>query len=220
MRPSREIELELGLINLPLLMAYVMAASLLTMTPGVDTAMVLRTAIVEGRSSAVKATLGIALGCLIWGAMVSLGLGALLHASVLAYAVLKLIGAAYLLLLGIQLFMKPRSLVTLDENKESTAVSKCAFRQGLLANLLNPKVGLFYVTFLPQFVPEHVNMAGYTFFLVSIHVLLSLAWLGVLIVVTDPMSHFLRRPKVVATMDRLTGGFFILLGIKLALSKN
>ena len=201
-------------------MAYVMAASLLTITPGLDTAMVLRTAIVEGRSSAVKATLGITLGCLIWGAMVSLGLGALLHASVLAFALLKLIGAAYLLLLGFQLFMKPRSLLKLEENKDSAALSKYAFRQGLLANLLNPKVGLFYVTFLPQFVPAHVNMAGYTFFLVSIHVLLSLAWLGVLIVVTDPMSQFLRRPKVVAMMDRLTGGIFLLLGIKLVLSKN
>ena len=201
-------------------MAYVMAASLLTITPGLDTAIVLRTAIVEGRSSAVKATLGITLGCLIWGAMVSLGLGALLHASVLAFAVLKLIGAAYLLLLGFQLFMKPRSLLKLEEKKDSTALSKYAFRQGLLANLLNPKVGLFYVTFLPQFVPAHVNMAGYTFFLVSIHVLLSLAWLGVLIVATDPMSQLLRRPKVVAMMDRLTGGIFLLLGIKLVLSKN
>jgi threonine/homoserine/homoserine lactone efflux protein len=201
-------------------MAYVVAASILTITPGLDTAMVLRTAIVDGRLSAVKATVGIALVCLIWGAVVSLGLGALLHASALAYSLLKFLGAAYLLLLGIQLLTKPRAMLTQEEDVNRSAISGSVLRNGLLANLLNPKVGLFYVTFLPQFVPEEVNIVSYTFFLAAIHVLLTLTWLGVLIVVTEPIGKFLRRPKAVMMMDRLTGGIFLLFGIKLALSKN
>lgn len=211
--------MDLSLLNQPLLMAYVVAASVLTITPGLDTAMVLRTAIVDGRSSSVKATVGIALGCLIWGAVVSLGLGALLQASALAYSLLKFLGAAYLVLLGMQLLVKPRATMMCDEGVKSSAGSGSVLRKGLLANLLNPKVGLFYVTFLPQFVPEEVNIASYTFFLVAIHVLLTLAWLGVLIFVTNPIGKFLRRPKVVMVMDRLTGGIFLFFGIKLALSK-
>lgn len=118
-----EIELDSSLLNQPLLMAYVVAASILTITPGLDTAMVLRTAIVDGRLSAVKATVGIALVCLIWGAVVSLGLGALLHASALAYSLLKFLGAAYLLLLGIQLLTKPRAMLTQEEDVNRSAIS-------------------------------------------------------------------------------------------------
>ena len=95
--------------DLPLLLAFIAAASLLTVTPGVDTAIVLRTATLEGRRQAVLAGAGICLGCLAWGGAVSLGLGALLQASELAYTVVKFAGAAYLIWLGSRLLFRPRA---------------------------------------------------------------------------------------------------------------
>ncbi len=84
--------------------------------------------------------------------------------------------------------------------------------------LLNPKVGVFYITFLPQFVPHGASVAGYSFFLAGLHVLLTLAWFAVLIAATVPLGRFLRRPKAVRTLDRLTGLVFVGFGLKLATS--
>ena len=94
-----------------------------------------------------------------------------------------------------------------------------AFRRGLLTNLLNPKVGVFYVTFLPQFVPQGANVAAFTFFLVGVHVALTIVWFAGLILATAPLGRFLRRPAVVRTMDRVVGVVFIGFGLKLAASK-
>ncbi|WP_445191364.1 LysE family translocator [Sphingomonas sp. Tas61C01] len=205
------------MIDLPLFLAFLAAATVLTITPGVDTAMVLRAATMDGRRSAVAASLGIVLGCLIWGAAVSLGLGALLQASALAYTIVKIAGAAYLMWLGIKLLWKPR--VALDAAPQGSAPGgRDAFLRGFLTNLLNPKIGVFYITFLPQFAPAGVGLAGYSFFLASVHVLLTLAWFAALIAAAVPLGAFLRQPKAVTTMDRLTGGIFIAFGIKLATS--
>ena len=203
--------------NLPLFLAFVAAAALLTITPGLDTVMVLRTAGVEGRKSAAMAAGGIALGCLIWGGAVSLGLGALLQASQMAYTVVKLAGAAYLLWLGINLLIRPRK--TLEMNGETpTRSGQDAFGRGFLTNLLNPKMGVFYVTFLPQFVPAGAPVAAYTFFLAGVHVLLAFIWFALLIAATVPLAGFLRRPGAVPMLDRLTGGLFVAFGLRLAIS--
>ncbi len=124
-----------------LLLAFISTAFLLTVTPGVDTAIVLRAATVDGRRQALMASLGIALGCLIWGAAVSLGLGALLRASEVAYTLVKFAGALYLVWLGARLLLKPRA--TLESAAgEVYSRSGDAFWRGFLTNLLNPKVGV------------------------------------------------------------------------------
>lgn len=204
--------------NLPLLLAFVAAISILTITPGVDTAIVLRAATANGRRSAAMAAIGVALGCLIWGASVSLGLGALLQASELAYTIVKAAGAAYLIWLGGKLLLRPRTALGSDAPRGRTRSGGDAFWRGFLTNLLNPKVGVFYVTFLPQFVPVGANVAAYSFFLACIHVLLVLAWFSLLIAATAPLNQFLRRPSAVKTLDRLTGGIFIAFGLKIATS--
>ncbi len=163
------------------------------------------------------ASLGIALGCLIWGAAVSLGLGALLRASEVAYTLVKFAGALYLVWLGARLLLKPRAAL------ESTAGevhsrSGDAFWRGFLTNLLNPKVGVFYVTFLPQFVPAGAGVASYSFFLACLHIALTLAWFAVLIAATVSLGRFLRQPSAVKVLDRLTGGIFVAFGIRLAAS--
>ena len=203
------------------LIAFLAAASLLTITPGVDTAMVLRAAAVEGRRPAAFAAIGIGMGCLVWGATVALGLGALLTASQAAYTALKWIGAAYLVYLGVRLMWKPRERFVIDAGGAAAGGGALtSLRRGLFTNLLNPKVGVFYVTFLPQFTPVGVGVGGYTFMLACIHVVLGLVWFAFLISATAPLRAFLARPNAVKTMDRLTGGVFIAFGAGLALSRR
>lgn len=206
------------MIDLPSLLAFLVAAFILTVTPGVDTAMVLRAATVDGRRLAASASIGIALGCLVWGTAVSLGLGAVLRASEMAYAIVKFAGAGYLVWLGLQLLWKPRASLEIASGEPTSGNGTAAFWRGFLTNLLNPKVGVFYVTFLPQFVPAGANVAGYSFMLACLHVVLTLAWLAALIAATVPLGRFLRQPKAVATLDRLTGGIFVAFGVKLVTS--
>lgn len=203
------------------LLTFLLAASLLTMTPGVDTALVLRTAALQGPRRAVQVALGIGAGCLLWGAAVALGLGALLAASELAFNLLKWIGAAYLAWLGLQMLLKPRRQFS-DESATSTQARRPldGFLRGLLGNLLNPKVGVFYVSFLPQFVPTGDAVASYSFILALIHVLLGLVWGAVLILATRPLSAFLRRGPVIRWLDRASGSVLLVFAAGLALAKR
>jgi threonine/homoserine/homoserine lactone efflux protein len=206
------------MIDTPLLLAFIAAAAVLTVTPGTDTALVLRAAMVDGRRPAALASIGVALGCLTWGAAVSLGLGALLQASELAYDILKFAGAAYLVWVGARLLRQPRTELAPAAGQAAPQGAAQAFWRGLLTNLLNPKVGVFYVSFLPQFLPAGTNVAAYSFFLAALHVGLTLAWFAVLTAATAPLSDWLRRPSAMKTLDRLTGTVFVAFGIRLAVS--
>lgn len=201
------------------LLAFSLAAALLTITPGLDTALVLRTAAVEGPKRAALAGLGIILGCLVWGGAVALGLGALLAASELAFTVLKWAGATYLVWLGLGMLLKPRTSFALDGVRGSGTSGVAWLRRGLLTNLLNPKVGVFYVSFLPQFLPVGAPAGGFMFLLAALHGLMSVFWFAALIAATQPLSHLLRRSVVVMWLDRMTGGVFLGFAAKLALEK-
>jgi threonine/homoserine/homoserine lactone efflux protein len=197
-----------------LLIAYIAAASLLTVTPGLDTALVLRTAVTRGARTAALTGAGIAAGCFGWAALVAFGLGAVLAASALAYTALRWIGAAYLLWLGYKMLRSPRR--TFVTGAARGAGKHKAFPTGLLTNLLNPKVGVFYVSFLPQFVPAGVRVAPYMLLLGAIHAFLGLIWFACLIAATRPLARFLAKPSVVQMCDRLTGGMFVAFGVGLA----
>jgi threonine/homoserine/homoserine lactone efflux protein len=200
------------------LLAYVAAASLLTITPGLDTALVLRTAAGGSPRRAALAALGIVTGCLVWAALVALGLGALLAVSKLAYTILRWIGATYLLWVGYKMLRYPRRVyVAASERNDAQGA---AFVTGALTNLLNPKVGIFYVSFLPQFVPPNVSVGPYIVLLGAIHALLGLIWFTCLIAATRPIAGILQRPVVVQACDRLTGGMFVAFGLGLALESR
>ncbi len=200
------------------LAAYIAAASLLTIAPGLDTALVLRTAATYGPRRAGQAGLGIAVGCFAWATLVAFGVGALLNASEIAYTALRWIGAAYLVWMGCRMLRNPRRDFSPAANGNQH--TGAAFATGLLTNLLNPKVGVFYVSFLPQFVPRGVSVGPYIVLLGAIHALLGLLWFACLILATRPVVRFLRQPRVVQACDRVTGGMFVAFGIGLALQSR
>jgi threonine/homoserine/homoserine lactone efflux protein len=201
-----------------LLIAYIAAASLLTITPGLDTALVLRTAVARGVREAALAGAGIAAGCFGWATLVAFGLGALFAASAHAYAGLRWAGAVYLLWLGYRMLRSPRR--TFVTGSAPAAGKHKAFRTGLLTNLLNPKVGVFYVSFLPQFVPAGVRVAPYMLLLGAIHAFLGLIWFACLIAATRPIARLLAKPSIVQACDRLTGAMFVAFGLGLALDSR
>lgn len=199
------------------LLAFTATAALLTITPGLDTALVLRTAAAEGPRRAMLAAAGIALGCLGWGLLVGAGLGALLAASQLAYDVLRWAGALYLFYLGIKLILAPRRQLDLPAGGAEVQGGANWLLRGCLTNMLNPKVGVFYVSFLPQFIPAGASVLGWSVLLASIHNVLGLMWFAALVAATRPLLDALRRPGVMQGLDRLTGGLFVAFGLKLAL---
>ncbi len=204
--------------------AFTVAAGLLTITPGLDTAMVLRTAAAEGPRRAILAAAGISLGCLVWGVAAAFGLGVLLTASKTAYTLLKWAGAAYLAWLGLGMLLKPRQSFDFDAAQARGVSGRGGrdswFVRGLMTNLLNPKVGVFYVSFLPQFVPPNVAAAPFIVLLAAIHVGLSAFWFAGLISATRPLKRWLSRGAVVRWLDRVTGGVFIAFGARLALDRG
>ncbi len=202
------------------LIAFSIAAGLLTITPGLDTALVLRTAAVEGPRKAWLAAIGICLGTLIWGAMVALGLGALLAASQMAFTVLKWAGAAYLVWLGLNLILKPRDRFEVGAAAAGPRSGWGWLWRGALNNLLNPKAGVFYVSFLPQFVPTGVPAAPWMFMLAGLHDVMGLVWFGIIIGAIGPVSGVLQKAQVVRWLDRITGGVFLGFGVRLALSRR
>ena len=205
------------------LIAFLVASSLLTITPGLDTMLVLRTAAVGGERRALGASAGICLGLLTWGMCTSVGLGALLNASQLAYNILRIAGAGYLIFLGCKMFCRRQSAMLAAAGSDfglawgsaSTEDPRRWFVRGLLTNLLNPKVGVFYVTFLPLFIPAGSNVVAFSMLLASIHVLEGILWFAVLIAAVRPFSVWLGKRQVVKTFDSITGAVFVGFGLRL-----
>lgn len=200
-------------------LAFAAAAALLTIAPGLDTALVLRTAAVEGPRRALLAGLGICLGCLTWAIAASAGLGALLLLSRTAYRVMQIVGAGYLVYLGVRLLVRQASFPAGEEPSRSAVSARGWFLRGYLTNLLNPKVGVFYLTFLPQFIPAGVSVTLFSVGLAGIHAVEGMIWFGILTGLTRPLSRWLSRPRVVTGLDRATGLLLLGFGVRLVFSR-
>ncbi|MXP25133.1 LysE family transporter [Altererythrobacter indicus] len=203
------------------LAGFTLAAGLLVVTPGLDMALVLRTLAVEGPRQALAAAAGVVVGVLAWGLIVALGLGALLALSGTLYTILQYAGAAYLLWLGLGMV---RAALKSGEGSDAAgpalapAPSRSGnwFRKGLLTNLLNPKMGVFYVSFLPQFIPAGASVMGFSLLLASLHAVLGMAWFALLILGSRPLRRWFAREAVTRWLDGLTGGVLIALGLRIA----
>lgn len=211
-------------------LSFAAFAALLTITPGLDTMYVVRTAAVSGRAGGFAAAVGIGLGCLAWAAASGLGITALLTASDLAYLVLRIVGAVYLGYLGIRTLWRARrpspdaagqgGTQPTDGRVIPARSAGSAFRVGLLTNLLNPKVGVFYVAALPQFIPHGVNVLAASLWLGLVHDVEGMIWFAALILAIGRTAAWLRRDRVRRWLDRVTGTVFIGFGLKLALTRG
>ena len=195
--------------------------TLLTITPGADMAMVSRSVFMGGRRAAFATTLGIGAGCMVWAIASAAGVAAVLAASETAYDALRLVGAAYLVWLGVQsLWAAARGYAGAPLPDPSSAgvhgSLRRPFRQGLLTNLFNPKIALFYTTFLPQFIGPGDPVLLLSLAMASVHILLGLAWLSAYAWLLDRAVEAFRGSRVRRALDALTGAVLVALGIRVA----
>jgi threonine/homoserine/homoserine lactone efflux protein len=202
------------------LIAYTIAATLLTVTPGMDTALVLRTAAVEGSRSAIMAALGILAGLLVWGLAAALGISALLAVSETAYTILKIAGAIYLIWLGATMLWAAARRQEKTAGAEAQPARRHWFVRGFFSNLLNPKIGVFYVSFLPQFVPAGVDAVAFSMLLAVIHAATGVVWFAVLVLATRSMARLVNRHAVKRAMDGITGTAMVGFGVGLLLERR
>lgn len=199
---------------------FALVAGLMTITPGLDTALVLRTATRHGRRTAAAAALGINAGVLVWAVAAAVGISALLTASHTAYTFVRLCGALYMLYLGFGMLRsatRGEAHATSDDAPALPPSAWHALRSGLLVNLMNPKIGAFYVALLPQFLPPGQSAALVGLLLGLVHNLEGLVWFGALIVAVHRMRALLERPGTQRGIDALAGTAIVGFGAKLGL---
>src|SRR5437660_3068535 len=199
---------------------FMLAALALNLTPGPDMLYVTARSVSDGRKAGIVAALGIGAGTLVHISALALGLAALLAAVPLAYDVLRIAGAVYLLVIGVQLLLRPRSSSTATALPPASL--NTVFAQAVLTNVLNPKVALFFLAFLPQFVDPAAGPA------VAQIVLLGLLFdvqetavnLAVALLASGTTRRLRENAIAVSLLQRLTGAIFVALGAKLATAAN
>ena len=196
---------------------FLCVIALLTITPGADMAMVARSVFMGGRRAAFATTLGISAGCVVWALASAAGIAAVLAASETAYDTLRLVGAAYLVWLGVQSLLAARRGYAGSETAQAAARrGPSPFRQGLLTNLFNPKIALFYTTFLPQFIGPGDPIILLSLAMAGVHILLGLIWLSTYAWLLDRALEAFRGSRVRRALDALTGAVLMGLGIRVA----
>jgi RhtB (resistance to homoserine/threonine) family protein len=197
------------------LLPFLALSILLIVIPGPDTAVVTKNALAGGGRTGVSAALGVATGLTVWTLAAALGIAALLRASEPAFLALKLVGAAYLVWIGIGLLLRPGAAAAAALGS-TVPRRRRALRQGLLTDLGNPKIAVFFTSFLPQFVQRGGSTFASLVLLGALFALLTLAWLGLYAVAIGRGTRLLHRPRVQRTLDRFTGVVFVGFGVRLA----
>jgi len=202
------------------LVAYALPAALITMLPGPDTAMVLTTALKGGPAAAVRAAWGVGTGLLVWGAAAALGLAAALRSSASVYELFRWGCAAYLLALAVQALRASRRAAVAESPAASTRrwrnlpALSWGYRRALLTCVLNPKLGVFFVVFLPQFIPAGAPVAQVSFALAALQAAEAVLWYLLLGRLAHAARRTLARPRVRRWLDRLTAVVFLGFGLR------
>lgn len=203
---------------------FAIAALVLIMMPGPDQALITRNALVGGRSGGLLTMLGGVLGLAVHASAAALGLSALLLTSASAFTVLKIIGAAYLLWLGVQMLRSAARSGRSPMAEETVAAPRrrvAYLRQGFLSNALNPKVALFFVSFLPQFLSADTGSPRAEALLLSaIFGGLYLIWFGLYVAAVERLGRWLRRPTVKARIEQVTGLVLLTVAVRLATANH
>ncbi|MEM4988864.1 LysE family translocator [Collimonas sp. H4R21] len=202
---------------MPEIWLFLIAAMTLTLAPGPDNIYVLTRGITQGRKAGLVAAAGFSSGLIFHTMLAVLGFAALIKASPLAYSLLRYAGAAYLVYIGVRT-LRSHSAIQLQGAAEPMKLSRI-YWQSVIANILNPKVTLFFIAFLPQFVNAGAgNIPAQMLLLAAIFILQALAIFSVVALFSGMVGAFFQRKKSAATtMNRLAGSAFIALGIRIAL---
>jgi threonine/homoserine/homoserine lactone efflux protein len=197
--------------------AFTVAATLVTLSPGPDMALVARRAVTDGWRRASVTSAGIVTGLLVHATASAVGISAILVRSATAFTVLKVVGAAYLVVLGVLTFRAAGKAEHPVEVRPSRS-ARTSFAQGFLNNILNPKPALFYLAFVPQFVEPGDPVVTLIGILVAIHIAISIAWLVTWAWLVGRASAVL-APRWRTTLERVTGGVLVALGLRLATTR-
>jgi threonine/homoserine/homoserine lactone efflux protein len=202
------------------LLAFAGICLLLAVTPGPDMAVVTKNALAHGRRGVVLTTTGIALALAIWIVATAVGLSALLRASAEVLFILKVVGAAYLAYLGLRTLIESRRRPgDLLADVPAAAPAHAIFRQGFFSAMSNPKLGVFFVTFLPQFVAPDQTVLPRLLLLGAIFAVIGWTWLNVYGLFVARIREFITAPQVRQWMDRITGVVLLGLGARLAVER-
>jgi threonine/homoserine/homoserine lactone efflux protein len=204
-------------VNPATYLAFCGLCVLLAITPGPDTFLTLRYSLIRTRTGLASAA-GSSLGSLVGAALVGIGLATLLEQSADAYRIVRLLGGLYLIYLGIRAFWFSRKHRAADAAgaPETTPVRRSAFGAfgaGLLSCCLNPKVGLFFLAVVPQFLPQHGGRFGLTMVLGATDAVISMVYLGSVSLVAAKANAWLKRPRVTKMLERVSGAILAALGI-------
>ena len=211
------------------LLTFTTASVLIVLLPGPDTLVVVRNLLRGGRRQATSAAAGVLVGLVVWVATAALGLSALLRASRTGYDVLRFAGAAYLLYLGVQ-SLRSRAVPMSGEPamgdeqppprarraRSRPALLGRGFGAGLATDLLNPKVGVFFVTFLPGFVPHGANVAAASAAFGAIFIVETAIYFAVLVGLATKVTRWMNNPRIRRRLERATGVVLLGFGIRLA----
>jgi threonine/homoserine/homoserine lactone efflux protein len=206
------------------LIAFVGVAALTIMTPGPDTALTVRNALIGGRACGIATALGVSLGLAVWTVTASAGIAALLVASEPAFMAVKLLGAAYLVFLGAQsLWHAVRgggAAHPLDGRTPRRLTPSTALRQGILNDLGNPKIAVFFTTLLPQFAPSHGPAFATLLAFGLLFCTMTFVWLVLYSVVIARAGEALRRPRIRRALDAVMGAALVAIGVRVAAERR
>jgi len=208
-------------MKIELLPAYLIAITLLTITPGVDTMLIIRNSARGGWRDGAISSLGICSGLFVHAAVSAVGISVILLQTAWAFSTLKLIGACYLIWLGLSnwsAILNNRGLLIKEDlaAESFTFNSLRSLREGFLSNVLNPKTALFYMAFLPQFIdPSHSPLIQ-SLILAGLHFIIAMIWQCLLALTVNHAKRWLQKPNVNRIFGGVTGSVMIVLGVKLA----
>lgn len=201
-----------------IVITYIIMTFFVVLSPGVDTALITKRTIAEGKKDGLQMALGITAGSLAHTLAATLGISMLILQSAVAFTILKWVGAIYLIYLGIRSLAKRPQTDQLNETNQFNKGS--AFKEGLLSNILNPKVAVFFITFLPQFVTAKNTAMIELFTMGCIYAIISVLWFVCYVYCLHFVREWLLSPTVQGYMEKATGIVLVGFGIKLLFTQR
>lgn len=204
------------------LWTFLIAITLLTMTPGADTMIVIRNTLRGGTKDGLVSSLGICSGLFVHATLSAVGISAILLYSATAFTILKSVGALYLLWLGFNSLKSFWNAKGVHQKHIAPKPFRClaSLQEGFLSNVLNPKAIIFYMAFLPQFISHESSVLGQSLFLAFLHFVIGSIWQAILVYTIVSANGFITKKSVRQSLDILSGTVMIGLGITLFLEKR